>query len=78
MVSYKIEYKDRNCLCIKASGPSSNVGFPGSAFNTLLQDYDSNNKNCSLLITIDAVKRLYSEDIGSISQAIGVAIGDDG
>ncbi len=64
----------RNLLIIKAKGPGGKVGKPGEAIRKLLEE----NKDISLVVTLDAALKLEGETSGEIAEGIGAAIGGPG
>ncbi len=77
-ISYNMDYKGRKCICLRAKGPTSNVGNPGTALQGVIRKFEKNQKNIDLIITIDAYKKLEGEPSGLISQGIGVSVGGEG
>ncbi|WP_440060127.1 DUF1512 domain-containing protein [Thermogladius sp. 4427co] len=65
----------RRVFFVKAEGPGSNVGHPGSVINKLVEDLKG---NVDLIITIDAALKLEGEETGSTAEGVGAAIGDPG
>ena len=59
---------------IRAKGPGGNVGKPGEAIKRVVEE----NKQISLIITIDAALKLEGEDTGEVAEGIGAAIGGIG
>jgi len=66
---------DRRIFIVKAEGPGSNVGRPGSVLAKLIEEL---NGNVDLVITIDAALKLEGEVNGEIAEGVGAAIGDPG
>ena len=69
----KTDFEDRTLFLLKAEGPSSTVGRPADALETIV----SNNK-LDAIIMIDAALKLEGEDSASIAQGFGAAIGGIG
>lgn len=69
----KTEFENRNLFLLKAEGPSSTVGRPADALETII----SNNK-LDAIIMIDAALKMEGEDSASVAQGFGAAIGGIG
>jgi hypothetical protein len=67
--------EDRNIIALKAEGPGGNVGKPGDAIQSLLQE---NNRKVSMIVMVDAALKFEGETTGEISEGIGAAIGGIG
>jgi hypothetical protein len=65
----------RIAYVIKAEGPGGNVGKPGEAMKTIIEE---NGGNISTIIVIDAALKLEGEKPGEVAEGIGVAIGGPG
>ncbi len=72
---YEVEIDKRKVYVIKASGPGSNVGWPGEALERLVREYDG---EIERIITVDAALKLESEESGEVAYGAGAAIGDPG
>ena len=69
----KTEFENRKLFLLKAEGPSSTVGRPADALETIV----SSNK-LDAIIMIDAALKMEGEDSASIAQGFGAAIGGIG
>src|SRR5260370_13674829 len=67
--------EDRRIIALKAEGPGGNVGKPGDAIQTLLQE---NNGKVSMIVMVDAALKFEGETTGEISEGICAAIGGIG
>jgi hypothetical protein len=67
--------EDRRIIALKAEGPGGNVGKPGDAIQTLLQENDG---KISMIVMVDAALKFEGETTGEISEGIGAAIGGIG
>jgi hypothetical protein len=67
--------EDRTAFIIKAEGPGGNVGKPGDAVKTVI---DENEGKISSVIMIDAGLKLEGETVGEVAEGIGAAIGGPG
>src|SRR5260370_18690145 len=67
--------EDRNIIALKAEGPGGNVGKPGDAIQSLLQE---NNGKVSMIVMVDAALKFEGETPGEISEGVGAAIGGIG
>jgi hypothetical protein len=65
----------RTAFIIKAEGPGGNVGKPGDAVKTVI---DENEGKISSVIMIDAGLKLEGETVGEVAEGIGAAIGGPG
>lgn len=72
---YEVEIDKRKVYVIKASGPGSNVGWPGEALERLIKEYG---EKFERIITVDAALKLESEESGEVAYGAGAAIGDPG
>ena len=64
----------RQLLLVRAKGPGGRVGKPGEAIKRLLDE----NKDISLIVTVDAALKFEGESTGEIAEGIGAAIGGPG
>jgi len=71
----KVKFEGREIYIIKAKGPGGNVGKPGEAVRTLIED---KKKKISLIVMIDAALKLEGEKTGEVAEGIGAAIGGIG
>lgn len=74
MVS-RIVVKEREVYVIKAAGPGGTTGRLDEALEWLIKNHGA---GLSMIITVDAARKLESEESGAISQGFGVAIGGIG
>jgi hypothetical protein len=65
----------RTALIMKAEGPGGNVGKPGDAIETVIEE---NEGKIAMLVMIDAGLKLEGEDVGEVAEGIGSAIGGPG
>jgi hypothetical protein len=70
-----VEFEKRIALVMKAEGPGGNVGKPGDAVKTLVEE---NKGKIAAVIMIDAGLKLEGEGLGEIAEGIGAAIGGPG
>ncbi len=69
----KTEFENRKLFLLKAEGPSSTVGRPADALETIVS-----NDKLDAIIMIDAALKMEGEDSASIAQGFGAAIGGIG
>ena len=69
----KNEFDGRKLFLLKAEGPSSTVGRPADALETIVSD-----NNLDAIIMIDAALKMEGEDSASVAQGFGAAIGGIG
>ncbi len=74
-VAATITFESRNAIVLKAKGPGGNVGKPGEAVKTLI---DENEGKIAAVIMIDAGLKLEGEAVGEVAEGIGAAIGGPG
>ncbi len=72
---YEVEVEGRRVYVIKASGPGSNVGWPGEALERVIEEVGG---SVDRIITVDAALKLESEESGEVAYGTGAAIGDIG
>lgn len=65
----------RRVIALKAKGPGGNVGKPGDAIRTVI---DENAGNVAMIVMVDAALKFEGEKTGEISEGIGAAIGGVG
>jgi len=70
-----VPIEGRTALIIKAEGPGGNVGKPGDAVETVIEE---NQGKIANVIMIDAGLKLEGEDVGEVAEGIGAAIGGPG
>ena len=67
--------EDRRIIALKAEGPGGNVGKPGDAIRSLIEE---NGGKISMVVMIDAALKFEGENSGEVSEGIGAAIGGIG
>jgi hypothetical protein len=67
--------EDRRVIALKAEGPGGNVGKPGDAIKTIMEE---NVGKVSMVIMVDAAVKFEGENSGEVSEGIGAAIGGVG
>jgi len=65
----------RRIIALKAKGPGGNVGKPGDAIRTLIEE---NGGKVAMIVMVDAALKFEGEKTGEISEGIGAAIGGVG
>jgi len=70
-----VPLEGRTVFVMKAEGPGGNVGKPGDAIETVIEE---NEGKIACLIMIDAGLKLEGEMVGEVSEGIGAAIGGPG
>jgi hypothetical protein len=70
-----IPFEGRTALVLKAEGPGGNVGKPGEAIETVIEEQQG---KLAMVIMIDAGLKLEGELVGEVSEGIGAAIGGPG
>jgi hypothetical protein len=70
-----VPIEGRTALIMKAEGPGGNVGKPGDAIETIIEE---NEGKIAMLVMIDAGLKLEGEDVGEVAEGIGSAIGGPG
>ncbi len=70
-----VPIEGRTALIIKADGPGGNVGKPGDAVQTVIEENEGKIAN---VIMIDAGLKLEGEIVGEVAEGIGAAIGGPG
>jgi hypothetical protein len=65
----------RTAYVIKAEGPGGNVGKPGDAIKTIIEENEGKIAN---IIMIDAALKLEGEEVGEVAEGVGAAIGGPG
>ncbi len=70
-----VPFEGRTALIIKAEGPGGNVGKPGDAVETVIEENEGKIAN---VIMIDAGLKLEGEGVGEVAEGIGAAIGGPG
>jgi hypothetical protein len=74
-VTATVPIEGRTAFVIKAEGPGGNVGKPGDAIQTVM---DENEGKVSNIIMIDAAMKLEGEQVGEVAEGVGAAIGGPG
>jgi len=67
--------EDRRVIALKAEGPGGNVGKPGDAIKTIIEE---NVGKVSMVVMVDAAVKFEGENSGEVSEGIGAAIGGIG
>lgn len=70
-----VPIEGRTAYVIKAEGPGGNVGKPGDAIKTLIEE---NEGKIATIIMVDAALKLEGEAVGEVAEGIGAAIGGPG
>ncbi|MBS7615754.1 DUF1512 domain-containing protein [Candidatus Bathyarchaeota archaeon] len=70
-----VPFEGRTAYVIKAEGPGGNVGKPGDAIKTIIEENEGKIAN---IIMIDAALKLEGEEIGEVAEGVGAAIGGPG
>lgn len=70
-----VPIEGRTAYVIKAEGPGGNVGKPGDAIKTIIEE---NEGKIATIIMIDAALKLEGEEVGEVAEGIGAAIGGPG
>jgi len=70
-----VPFEGRTALVLKAEGPGGNVGKPGEAIETVIEEQQG---KLGMVIMIDAGLKLEGEMVGEVSEGIGAAIGGPG
>ena len=67
--------EERRVIALKAEGPGGNVGKPGDAIRSIIQE---NPGKVTMVVMVDAAVKFEGETSGEISEGIGAAIGGIG
>ncbi|MFA7397572.1 MAG: DUF1512 domain-containing protein [Crenarchaeota archaeon] len=70
-----VPFEGRTALLLKAEGPGGNVGKPGQAIETVIEEQQG---KLAMVIMIDAGLKLEGEKVGEVAEGIGAAIGGPG
>jgi hypothetical protein len=70
-----VPIEGRTAYVVKAEGPGGNVGKPGDAIKTVV---DENEGKIANIIMIDAALKLEGEEVGEVAEGVGAAIGGPG
>ena len=65
----------RRIIALKAEGPGGNVGKPGEAIKSIIEE---NGGRVSMVVMVDAALKFEGENSGEVSEGIGAAIGGIG
>lgn len=71
---YENRFEGRRLLIVRAKGPGGNLGKPGLAVESLIQD----SGRITRIITVDAALKLEGEQSGEVAEGVGAAIGGPG
>ena len=71
----EVPLEGRTAYVIKAEGPGGNVGKPGDAIKTIIEENEGKIAN---IIMIDAALKLEGEEVGEVAEGVGAAIGGPG
>jgi hypothetical protein len=70
-----VQIEGRTAYVIKAEGPGGNVGKPGDAMKTIIEE---NEGKIAMIVMIDAAMKLEGEEVGEVAEGVGAAIGGPG
>ncbi|MCW3999687.1 MAG: DUF1512 domain-containing protein [Candidatus Bathyarchaeota archaeon] len=70
-----VPFEGRTALVLKAEGPGGNVGKPGEAIVSVIEE---NQGKIASVVMIDAGLKLEGEGVGEVAEGIGAAIGGPG
>jgi hypothetical protein len=70
-----VPIEGRTAYVVKAEGPGGNVGKPGDAIKTIIEENEGKITN---IIMIDAALKLEGEEVGEVAEGVGAAIGGPG
>jgi hypothetical protein len=70
-----VPIEGRTAYVVKAEGPGGNVGKPGDAIKTIVEE---NEGKIATVIMIDAALKLEGEEVGEVAEGVGAAIGGPG
>jgi len=74
-VAATVPMEGRTVHVVKAEGPGGNVGKTGDGVKTLIEE---NEGKIATVIMVDAALKLEGEEVGSVSEGVGAAIGGPG
>ncbi len=74
-VAATVSIEGRTAFVLKAEGPGGNVGKPGDAIKTVIEEQQG---AIASVIMIDAAAKLEGEEVGEVAEGIGAAIGGPG
>lgn len=70
-----VPIEGRTTYVIKAEGPGGNVGKPGEAIKTVVEESEG---EIAMIIMVDAALKLEGEEVGEVAEGVGAAIGGPG
>ncbi|MGQ9538462.1 MAG: DUF1512 family protein [Candidatus Bathycorpusculaceae bacterium] len=70
-----VPFEGRTAYVIKAEGPGGNVGKPGDAIKTIIEENEGKIAN---IVMVDAALKLEGEEAGEVAEGVGAAIGGPG
>jgi len=70
-----VPIEGRTTYVIKAEGPGGNVGKPGDAIKTIIEE---NEGKIATIVMVDAALKLEGEEVGEVAEGVGAAIGGPG
>jgi hypothetical protein len=70
-----VPFEGRTAFVLKAEGPGGNVGKPGDAIKSVI---DENQGKLAMVVMIDAAMKLEGEEVGELAEGVGAAIGGPG
>ena len=70
-----VPIEGRTTYVIKAEGPGGNVGKPGDAIKTIIEE---NEGKIATIVMVDAAMKLEGEEVGEVAEGVGAAIGGPG
>ncbi len=70
-----VPMEGRTAYVIKAEGPGGNVGKPGDAIVSVIEE---NEGKISMIVMIDAAAKFEGEEVGEVADGVGAAIGGPG
>ncbi|MCW3993715.1 MAG: DUF1512 domain-containing protein [Candidatus Bathyarchaeota archaeon] len=70
-----VPIEGRTAYVIKAEGPGGNVGKPGEAIKTVVEESEG---EIAMIIMVDAALKLEGEEVGEVAEGVGAAIGGPG
>jgi len=74
-VGATVPIEGRTAYVIKAEGPGGNVGKPGDAIKTIIEE---NEGKIATIVMVDAALKLEGEEVGEVAEGVGAAIGGPG
>jgi hypothetical protein len=70
-----VPIEGRTAYVIKAEGPGGEVGKPGDAIKTIIEE---NEGKIATIVMVDAALKLEGEEVGEVAEGVGAAIGGPG